>query len=500
MDYELLLSIMLENLNEGVLVADPNANIVFFNEPTANIAGVAMHDAVGKNILEVFPDLTPETSTFYRVLRTKKPLIEFIQTYKNFRGEQVTTVTSTIPIVKEGTLIGALEIYRGVDQVKRLSDKIRALQDELNCLYRKQNDLRKNGTLFTLDHMIGESMFMRDLKEKIYRIADSHAPVLVTGETGTGKEMVVQSIHNASLTRREKPFVAQNCAAIPDALLESIVFGTAAGSFTGSKEMPGLLEQANGGTLFLDEINSMNLTLQAKLLRVLQDGVIRRVGSAETKQVDVRIIAACNVDPLKAVEQGVLRADLFYRLNSIQIYIEPLRNRMEDLQLLILHFLKSCGPQFADLKDGVDEKALKALIDYEWPGNIRELKSVLESALHFSDGRKIGLADLPGYIFEKGANKEINIHPQNSSDQKAEVDLEKRLKQMTMLDQTLHDGTMSLKSKVQGIEKELILNALRDANGNISEAARSLMVPVQTLYSKVHKYGITLEVVVSSQA
>ena len=467
MDYELLLSIMLENLNEGVLVADTNADIVFFNEPTANIAGVEMGDAVGKNILEIFPDLTPETSTFYRVLKTKKPLIEFIQTYKNYRGEQVTTVTSTIPIVKEGTLIGALEIYRGVDQVKRLSDKIRALQDELNCLYRKHNDLRKNGTLFTLDHMIGDSAFMGDLKAKIYRIADSHAPVLVTGETGTGKEMVVQSIHNASLTRREKPFIAQNCAAIPDALLESIVFGTAAGSFTGSKEMPGLLEQANGGTLFLDEINSMNLTLQAKLLRVLQDGVIRRVGSAETKQVDVRIIAACNVDPLKAVEQGVLRADLFYRLNSIQINIEPLRNRMEDLTGLIRHFLKGCGPQYVSLKDSIDEEALMALENYNWPGNVRELKSVLESAANFSDGRKIGLSDLPKYIFEKGTKHEIKDSLQSSVEHKDEIFFEKRLKSLTMLDQTLRNGTVSLKGKLQSIEQELILDALRDTNGNI---------------------------------
>ena len=282
MDHDLLLGIILENLNEGVLVVDPNAEIVFFNEPTANIAGVEMKDVVGKNILEIFPGLTPDTSTFYHVLRTGKPLIEHIQSYLNFRGQQVTTVTSTIPIIKDGKLMGALEIYRGVDQVKKLSDKVRALQNELNCLYRKQNDLRKNGTIFTVEHMIGNGKTMRALKEKIYKVADSGAPVLVIGETGTGKEMVVQSIHNASLTRREKPFVAQNCAAIPEALLESIVFGTAAGSFTGSREMPGLLEQAHGGTLFLDEINSMDLTLQAKLLRVLQDGVIRRVGGAET--------------------------------------------------------------------------------------------------------------------------------------------------------------------------------------------------------------------------
>lgn len=497
MDHELLLAIMLEYLNEGVLVVDPGADIVFFNEPTANIAGVEMKDAVGKNILEIFPGLTPDTSTFYHVLRTGKPLIEHIQSYTNFHGQQVTTVTSTIPILKDGVLMGAMEIYRGVDQVKKLSDKIRALQNELNCLFRKQNDLRKNGTIFTADHIIGNSTVMRTLKEKIYKVADSNAPVLVIGETGTGKEMVVQSIHNASLTRREKPFVAQNCAAIPEALLESIVFGTAAGSFTGSREMPGLLEQAHGGTLFLDEINSMDLTLQAKLLRVLQDGVIRRVGGSETKQVDVRIIAACNIDPKKAVEQGILRADLYYRLNSLQIKVEPLRSRKEDLPELIQHFLKGCAPQFVSLKETISEEALEILMQYDWPGNVRELKSVLESAVHFSDGKKITSNDLPQYILDRGSGPDRTEQIIEKSCMSDDLYMDRLIKQMAQWNQSSQVEPSSLKAKVDWVEKELILNELRQTKGNISQAARNLKLPVQTLYSKVQKHGISLEVVVS---
>lgn len=496
MDHELLLEKILENLNEGVLVVDPSAQIIFFNEPTANIAGVQMTDAVGKNILEIFPGLTPQTSTFYHVLKTKEPLIEYIQTYQNYRGEQVTTVTSTLPLIKDGKLMGALEIYRGVDEVRKLSDKIRALQNELNCLYRKQNDLRKNGTMFTVDHMIGNSKPMRTLKEKIYKLAEVSGPVLVTGETGTGKEMVVQSLHNASVKRREKPFVAQNCAAIPDALLESIVFGTAAGSFTGSKEMPGLLEQAHGGTLFLDEINSMNLTLQAKLLRVLQDGVIRRVGGVETKQVDVRVVAACNMDPLKAVEQGILRADLYYRLSGFHLHVEPLRERMEDLPELIRHFLQGCAPKFETLEDSIEPQAFEILKRHSWPGNVRELKSVLESAVHFSDGGKITPSSLPGYLLNQTPDSDPGANLKAPESRMAAAG--KPWEALTPNESKVSLEVMSLKERLDWIEKAWILEALRETKGNISQAARNLQLPVQTMYSKVQRHGISLELVITS--
>lgn len=469
MDYKFLLESMLKYLDEGVLVVDSQANITFFNEPATNIAGIDLDGAIGKNILDIFSDLTPETSTFYYVLRTRKPLIEHVQTYTNYKNKKVTTVTSTIPLIENGILIGALEIYRSVDLVKKLSDKIISLQNELFSIHRLQKDLKGNGTSYSIDDIIGNSPQMVKLKEQIYKIADSASSVLVLGETGTGKEMVVQSIHNASLTRRKKPFVAQNCAAIPEALLEGIVFGTSLGSFTGAKDKPGLFELANGGTLFLDEINLMDMGLQAKLLRVLQDGVVRRVGSSETIKVDVRVIAATNEDPLKSVANRNLREDLYYRLNVISLSLPPLRERTADIPLLVDYFIQKNNLELKKNISGISESALSLLLDYHWPGNVRQLKFSIESIMNFTPGPMIEVEDLPSMIRNvKAIDGEEGLDLSPSSDN-------------------------SLKESVNNFEKKLIIAALNKSQGNIAEAARMLKVPKQTLHYKVQKYGIKIE-------
>ncbi|MGI6686489.1 MAG: sigma-54 interaction domain-containing protein [Bacillota bacterium] len=470
MDYKFLLESMLKYLDEGVLVVDCHANITFFNEPATNIAGIDLEGAIGKNILEIFPDLTPETSTFYHVLKTRKPLIEHVQTYTNYKNKRVTTVTSTIPLIEQGQLIGALEIYRSVDLVKKLSDKIISLQNELFSMHRLQKDLKGNGTSYTIDDIIGISPPMQRLKEQIYKISDSTSPVLVLGETGTGKEMVVQSIHNASMTRRKRPFIAQNCAAIPEALLEGIVFGTSLGSFTGAKDKPGLFELANGGTLFLDEITLMDLGLQAKLLRVLQDGVVRRVGSSETTKVDVRVIAATNEDPQKSLQNKTLREDLYYRLNVISLYIPPLRERKEDIPLLVDYFIKKNNLELKKNITGISEPALSLFMDYHWPGNVRQLKFSIESIMNFTEGSMIDIEDLPPMIRNVKATgleeKEFGLSTSFNN---------------------------SLKEAVDTFEKKLIITALNKSQGNIAEAARILKVPKQTLHYKVQKYGIKIE-------
>lgn len=302
-DYKFLLESILKHLDEGILVVDKNADVTFYNEPATNIAGITPDRAIGKNILDIFPDLTPETSTFYQVLRTKQPIIDYVQTYMNFQGMKVSTLTSTIPLIKHGEIIGALEIYRDLTQVKELSEKVLNLQSELFKKTRNVKSYQGNGVRYTFDDIIGESPAIKELKKRAQKIADSDSPVLVYGETGTGKELLIQAIHNASKARRHKPFIAQNCAALPNTLLDSILFGTTTGSFTGAKDKPGLFELADGGTLFLDEINSMDMELQGKLLRVLQDGMIRRVGGTNTIIVDVRIIASTNEPPSQLVEK-----------------------------------------------------------------------------------------------------------------------------------------------------------------------------------------------------
>ncbi|HHW03354.1 MAG TPA: sigma 54-interacting transcriptional regulator [Thermoanaerobacterales bacterium] len=470
MDYKFLFESMLTHLRQGILVVDPDANVIFYNEPVTHIAGIDAEDAIGKNILEIFPSLTPDTSTFYYVLRTGKPLIDYVQTYFNYRGEQVTTLTSTMPLIKDGRIIGAFELYRDVATIGELSEKIISLQRELFRKASSQKVYIENQAQYTLDDIIGESAAIKELKDKAKKIAESNSPVLVYGETGTGKELLVQAIHNASFTRKNKPFIAQNCAALPKTLLEGILFGTTAGSFTGAKDRPGLFELADGGTLFLDEINSMDIELQAKLLRVLQDGVVRRLGGVKTIVVDVRVIASTNEHPLKSVEKRLLREDLYYRLNVISLTIPPLRERKEDIPVLTEHFIKFYNRQLCKNVKGITREAMDLLMNYSWPGNVRELKSRIESIMNFMDGDIITVKEIAtknSNYFTAYEGMEFQLQNKNSF------------------------GVPPLEETMENFEKNLIQKAISKANGNYAEAARLLKIPRQTLHNKIKKYGIT---------
>ncbi len=471
MNYKRLLELILLNLDEGIIVTDAHANITFYKEPATNISGIDNKTAAGKNILEVFPDLTPETSTFYTVIRNKKPLIEHIQHYTNYQGKKVSTVTSTIPIFENGELVGCFEIFKDLTQVMELSEKIIRLQEQL---YQKKTEDKKaegSDARYSFDSIVGKSKAIQSLKDKARKIAGSASPILIYGETGTGKELLVQAIHNANVKRKCKPFIAQNCAALPFNLLESILFGTASGSFTGAKDNPGLFELADGGTLFLDEINALDIELQAKLLRVLQDGVVRRVGSTRTKSVDVRIIAATNVDPVLLVQKRLLRQDLYYRLNVIYLEVPPLRERKEDILLLAEHFIEKNNEKLGKSVKGLSQEVRQALVEYPWPGNVRELEHWIESAMNLVE-KDIITMDAVQYHFDK------RIALSNGQVQKTEA----------------ADGPVDLSLAVSQFEKELIVKALKDTNGNISKAARALNLPKQTLHNKIKKHDIRTEV------
>ncbi len=470
MNYKFLLESILEYLDEGVLVVDKNANVTVYNEPATNIAGIEPYKAIGKNVLDIFPNITPETSNFYYVLRTGNPIIDYVQTYLNYKGQKVTTVTSTIPLFENGKILGALEIYRGIEHVKKLTEKITSLEKELYYKNNPKSSYKGNGTIYTLNDIIGKSKAIEDLKTKAEKIADSSSPVLIYGETGTGKELFVQGIHNASPNRRNKPFIAQNCAAIPRTLLEGILFGTSTGSFTGAKEKPGLFELANGGTLFLDEINSMDIDLQAKLLRVIQDGVIRRIGKTETVTVDVKVIAATNENPLVAVKNNKLREDLYYRLNVISLFIPPLRERKQDIPLLINHFINFYNEKLKKNVKGISDECLSFLENNKWPGNIRQLKYTIEGIMNFIDKDEIDIKDLPSNIL----NDYLLINNPNENT-------------------TESYNLPPLKDAMKKFEKELIIKAIKKANGNYALAARLLKTPRQTLHNKIKKYGITIK-------
>lgn len=313
--------------------------------------------------------------------------------------------------------------------------------------------------MFNFKDIIGESESISRVREIGFKACDTNSPVLVYGETGTGKELIVQAIHQES-KRKNKSFIPQNCAAIPENLLESIFFGISKGSFTGAESKVGLFELAEGGTLYLDELNSMPLNFQGKLLRVLQDGEIRKVGETTSRKVDVRIIASLNENPEELVEEGRLRKDLYYRLNVVRINLPSLNERKEDIPLLINHFIENMNEKFESEVEGIEEEALKALILKDYEGNIRELEHIIEGVFNL---RNKGLINL----------KDLNF--------KTNEDFGYNKKSLQL---------MSLRDKLEFQEKKYIKEAIIITEYNISKAAKLLDLPRQTLQYKIKKFNM----------
>ena len=334
--------------------------------------------------------------------------------------------------------------------------------------YNKVETLRRKGhnAKYTLDNIITKNNKMQQLKEYVKVAAKCNLPTLIYGETGTGKELFAQAIHNCS-PRKSRPFISQNCAAIPENLLESILFGTSKGAFTGATDNIGLIEMANGGTLFLDEINSMPLHLQPKLLRVLEEGTIRRIGSLENINIDVKIIAAMNEEPIKAIENKELRSDIYYRLNAINFNIPPLRDRKDDIPILLDFMVSKYNSMFNKNIQYITKNVLEEISKYDWPGNIRELENIMVYAMSLVDETK--------------ENLEFS-------------DVEPKLDELLISDVTqqiaLDVDTKSLKEAVKEYERGIIDRALRSTGYNIAKAAIKLSIPRQTLQRKVKEHNL----------
>lgn len=305
--------------------------------------------------------------------------------------------------------------------------------------------------------IVYQSEVMGQLMKMVDRVAPSNANVLVLGESGTGKELIARSIHDRS-NRKNKPFIAINCGALRETLLESELFGHEKGSFTGAYNRKiGLAEAANGGTLFLDEIGELDPAIQAKLLRFIQEGEMYRVGGKEPIKVDIRLICATNRELDMEVQRGNFREDLFYRINTIVVSAPALRRRKEDIPALISHFLNNSQHAYLNRGRTVNEEAMKALVRYDWPGNIRELQNVCERLQILSEGHMIMLNDIPENIREGEKEKDV-------------LDYDPQM--------TLHD-----------LEKRYILKALAHFGGNKTQAANNLGITIKTLYNKLHEYG-----------
>jgi len=459
-----MLQAILGAIDEGIHVVDANGITIFYNHVAAKLDGLTPEEVLGKPVLEVFPSLDQESSTLLRVIENGEPIFNLPQTYTNWKGMRVETINTTLPVRVGKRLVGAVEVAKDIRKLKELSERLLDLQAKVSKSKRSKRSF-SDGVAYQFEDIITCSLAMEQIIQRARRAARTSSPVLIYGETGTGKELFVQSIHQAS-NRSGRPFIAQNCAALPASLLESILFGTTKGSFTGAEDRPGLFELADGGTLFLDELNSMPLDLQAKLLRVLQDGQVRRIGSSTSTEVDVRVIAAVNEPPQDMVERGVIRTDLYYRINVVSFEIPPLRRRAEDIELLTRHFLDKFNRQFHMNVSRVSEEVARLFRGYEWPGNVRELEHVIEAAMNMTEDDEIRIEHLPQHLLERIQQDRAGAAARETAGQ----DVGKK---------------RTLPEVLQEVEERLIADALRETDGNILQAARLLGIPRQTLQYKL---------------
>ncbi len=447
---------IVNSIFDCIVVVDKNGYVTMMNEAYGEFLQTDPQKAVGKHITDVI-----ENTRMHIVAQTGKPEICDMQKI----GDHNTVVTR-IPIVKDGEVTGAVGkmVFRDVKDLRVLARKLTSLQSELE--YYKEELQKVQGGKYTIDSIIGSGEKIQWLKLIALRAAKGQSTVLITGESGTGKELFAQAIHYAS-SRRHGPFIKINCASIPENLLESELFGYEDGAFTGARKggKPGKFELANRGTILLDEIGDMSMSMQAKLLRVLQEHEIEKVGGTKTITVDVRVIAATNQDLEAMMAQGTFRQDLYYRLNIIALHIPPLRERREDLPELCEALLRKINRCLQFDVDGISREAMMMLAEYHWPGNVRELENVLERSVNLMDDAGEILPEHLPPTMRRNLGKSENL-------------------------------TQEKKQELAGImedaEKQAIYKALEAAGGNRSQAAKILGIHRSGFYQKLSKYQIKL--------
>lgn len=373
------LEVIVNTLQHGIIAVDRAGRITCFNNEAGRILGFTPAEVTGQTVWELFPKFP-----FKEVLTTGKEILDTIQVHY-VGNKRKTFICSTHPIICKGKIMGAVGTVRDYREAHRQAQRLTA-----------------NDYTYTFDDIISASGAMKEIKEQAKRAAQGYSTILIEGESGTGKELFARAIHTESPFYKG-PFVAINCSAIPDSLLESELFGYESGAFTGARAggKPGKFELADGGTLFLDEIGELPLFLQAKLLRVLQDRVIEKLGGTSSRPINVRIIAATNRNLLKMVNNGEFRDDLYYRLSVIPITIPPLRERKEDIAILLEHNLHKYARIMNKEIKGFAPDVFELLTAYHWPGNVRELENTVEYAVSFTDGEWIRKENLPPRIRER---------------------------------------------------------------------------------------------------
>jgi len=438
------LNTIIESISDGLIVLNKKGEITHLNSIAGKILCKESHEVIGKPI--------------DKLIRTNFPLLNILNNRKGYLEEEIIVT----PFYDKKNSQRYLLTEKVVEDSEGESQGVTALFKEIKKVHRLIGNFIGANTRYNFSSIIGNNVKLTEAVNLAKTASVSSCKILIQGESGTGKEIFAQAIHNNS-NRRDKPFIAINCGAIPRDLVESELFGYEEGAFTGAKRggKPGKFELAEGGTLFLDEIESMPLDAQPKLLRVLESNQLMRVGGNKIIPIDIRIISSTNKDLLLSAKEGNFREDLYYRLNAVNINIPPLRERKDDIPILVKYISNKIGRRINKNNIEIDKKVLEVLCEHNWPGNIRELENALESAIILSKNNKITIEIIPE-----------NIKPFKSNDPDIKGDREAN----SLID----------------IEKEVIFKVLKEVKGNITKASRALGIDRSTLYRKIKKFKISI--------
>jgi arginine utilization regulatory protein len=470
-----------DDLGIGVAVVDANGICEYMNPIQRRVDGFGRINVAGQHITSLYVPHELECIPTIECLRTGEPILKKSYFYKTTKNYLAGTVSDFFPLFRKGQKDGviAFTLWTGsrpiVEQTARRAAQARPA---------------KTPAYYTFDSIAGQHEALREVLAEARAAAGSSSHVMIWGESGTGKEVFAQAIHSAS-SRSGQPLVAENCAAIPENLLEAILFGTEKGAYTDAPQKAGLLEEANGGTLILDELNSMPPGLQAKLLRVLQEKRVRRLGSHKEIPVDVRVISILNEAPLNAVGQGVLRSDLFYRLAVIGLAIPPLRERKSDIAMLARLFMDNAARHQQRPPVELDSKVLDMFMAYDWPGNVRELLHVIEGSIALlGDRTTIDAERLPRHFREAYAGRDTFRPVSHPAQPEQTLPLSAGQPAFYDYRDIRKTSVVPLKSCVQQYEAECIRNVLRVTGGNVAKAARIMQITGAGLRYKIQQLGI----------
>lgn len=458
-----------DEYSDGVLITDKDGIIVYYNHAMSRIDELDPEKALLNRVTDVY-DLDDHTSLIMRCLHTRRPIVDEPIYYRTRMGKFANTIHNVHPIFNKNKLAGAICFVRDFN----------VLTETLSSMRLPDSQYRMHHHEITFDTIIGREPALKDALNAARMAANTPSPVMLYGETGTGKELFARAIHNHS-PRHEKKYTPVNCAAIPENLLEGILFGTSKGAFTGSINKAGLFERTSQGTIFLDEINSMPVGLQSKILRIVQEGKVRRVGALKEIKFDLKIISSVNQDPHISIADKSLRSDLFYRLGVVFIHIVPLRDRIADLPLLVNHFIAKHNKALGKQVRGIDHQVMDMFSRYPWPGNVRELEHVIEGAMNImGQDDQIRTTYLPSH-FANGCGM---IRPANP----------RSLRRTTAYitgyqDREIQNSDLMFNKKEH--EKKMVWQALMQYRGNVTRAAGKLGISRQLLYYKMKKFNLS---------